>query len=131
MWAHPSRFSGDMFDQWKVRFKVFIKNTNFESWEIIISDLFIHIHYVNGEIIDKHVFLWTKENNGKFQLDFKVENFLVMSFSENQLLYVLNGNFAKKLSETLEMIYGVFLNIEQEKMNTQVQKIESESYHYR
>lgn len=47
-----------------------------------------------------------------------------MSLNENQIFYVLNYNSSKKICDTLELIYGVFQSIEQERMNTRGKEYE-------
>lgn len=56
----PPSFNGDIFDLWKARFKVFIKDVNYELWKIIINGLCIPNHYGNGEVVDKYDFIWIK-----------------------------------------------------------------------
>lgn len=63
---------------------------NYNQWFVYPST-----HYINGEVVDKPNFLWTKEDKRNFKLDFKATNFFIMSLGENQFLYVLNCNFVK------------------------------------
>lgn len=53
-----------------------------------------------------------------FEIDFETETFLVISLDDSQFFYVHNWKSAKEMWETLEMIYGISLNIKQERMKT-------------
>lgn len=109
----PSSFNGNKFVIWKFIFKMFIESYYNKLWEMIVNGLFIPTHYVNGEVVYKLGFLLTEENKTKFKINFKDKNFLVMTLSENQFLYVLKCKFAKEVWDTLEKIYRVSLSIEQ------------------
>lgn len=63
--------------------KIFIQSIILRLWETIINGPFILTHYVNSEVVDKPIFLWTKEDKRKIEFDFKVKNFLVISLNEN------------------------------------------------
>lgn len=111
-------FNGNMFELWKVRFKIYIQSFDLELWETIINSLFIPTHHINNEVVDKSDFLLTKEEKRKFKIDFKTKNFLVVFLEENQFFYVHTCNSAKEMCDTYEMIYGVSSSIKQERMNT-------------
>lgn len=69
-------------------------------------------------IVDKPDFVWIMEKNIKFEIDFQIKNFVVISFNDNQFLYDHNFKSTKEMWDTLEMIYGVSPCIKQDKMNT-------------
>lgn len=83
--TYPS-FNGDRFELWKLRFKIFIQNFDFESWKTIINGLFIPTHHINREVVDKPNFIWTIMEKRKSKNDFKTNNFLVISLDDSQLL---------------------------------------------
>lgn len=82
--THPL-FNGDRFGLWKTRFKIFIQNFDLELWETIINDSFIVNHCINGEVVDKPYFLWTKEEKRNFKIDFKTKKLSVMSLNKKPI----------------------------------------------
>lgn len=52
---------------------------------------------------------------------------MTSSLNTRDYLYVSNYNIAKEIWNTLEIIYGDFLEIKQEKMNMRIQKDETPS----
>lgn len=43
---------------------------------MIIQCLFIPTHHINGEVVNKLDFLWTKEEKRKFEIYFKTKKIL-------------------------------------------------------
>ena len=58
--------------------------------ETIINGQFIPTHTMNGEAVDKLDFFWTIKEKRKFEIDFKIKSFLVMTLDDNQLFYFHN-----------------------------------------
>lgn len=79
----PPPFNGDRFKLLKARFKTFIQCFKFESWETITNGPFIPTYHINGEVVDKPDFLWTIKEKIKFEIDLKINNFLVVSLDDN------------------------------------------------
>lgn len=99
-------------------FEIFIQSIDFEFWETLINMPFINIHQIDEEVLDKSYFLWTVEENRKFEIGFKTNKFLVTSLDDSKLFYVYNFKTAKEMWDTIEMIYRVSSSFEQEEMNT-------------
>lgn len=53
----PPLFNGDVFELWKDRFKILIQSFDLEFWETIVNGLFIPVHCINGEVVEKPNFL--------------------------------------------------------------------------
>lgn len=58
--------------------------------ETIINGQFIPTHIMNGEAVGKPGFFWTIKEKRKFEIDFKIKSFLVMTLDDNQLFYFHN-----------------------------------------
>lgn len=114
----PQLLNKNRFDIWQDRFRFFIQSINHELWETMINGLFIPNHQVNGKLVDKPNSFWTKEENRKSVIDFKTKRFITMSLDYSKFYYVHPFNTAKEICDTLEIVNGVSLSIEQEKMNT-------------
>lgn len=80
--------------------------------------MFIPIHGVNDKVVDKPDFLWTKEEKRKLEINVKIMSFIIMFLDYIKFHCVHHFQTAKKMWDTLKMIYGVSLSIKQEKMNT-------------
>lgn len=115
-------FNDARFEIWKAKFRIFIQSNSFELWETIINDVFIPTHQIDGEVVDKPDSLWTVKEKIKIKMDFKDNNFLVMTLDDIELLYIYNYKTAKEIWNTLEMIYGVSPSIDQEKINIQYEE---------
>lgn len=57
----PPLFNDTRFNIWQARFRNFLQIINHELWETIINSLFILTYQVNGKVVDKPDFLWTKD----------------------------------------------------------------------
>lgn len=95
---------------------MFSQSIHHELWETIINGLFIPIPQVNDEVVDKCNSLWTKKERRKFEIDFKMKNFIIMCLDGSNLYYGHCFKITKETWDTLEMIYGVLPSIKQEKM---------------
>ena len=51
--------------------------------------MFIPTHYINGEVVDKIDFLWTKEEKRKLKINFQTKNILGMYLNENKFSMLL------------------------------------------
>lgn len=55
----PPSFDGEIFDIWKERINIFVDVIDNDLWNFILDDPFVHIHFVNNEVVDKSNYLWT------------------------------------------------------------------------
>lgn len=90
-------FNGAIFEIWKARFRICIHSISFELWETIIDVTFVPSHQANGEVVDKHDFVWTVEEKRKLEIDFKAKNVLVMTLDDSKLLYIYNCKTVKEI----------------------------------
>lgn len=73
----PPPFNSSRFELWQDRFRIFIQSVNHELCETITNGTFFPTYQVNGEVLNKHDSLLTKEEKIKFQLDFKTKSFVI------------------------------------------------------
>lgn len=82
-----------------------MKANNFEIWDILIHDLFIHTFSFHDIIVNKPNFHWTEEDKRKMTLGFKVKNLLINALSSKKFCYIFNYYPGKEVRDTLEMIH--------------------------
>lgn len=104
----PPPFNGERFQLRKARFKIFIQSINLGLWEKIINIPFIPTNYINGEVVDKPDFLWTKDEKRKFKIDFNTKNILVMSLNENRFFMYLSVILPRKCGTLLKRYMEYF-----------------------
>lgn len=88
-------FDGGRFDLWKVKFETFIKDNDFEIWDILNNNMFITTLSINYEVINKPEFDWTEEDLKKVKLGLKVKHLLINALS-SKLFYNVFTNYYKK-----------------------------------
>lgn len=43
-----------------------------DLWNFVLDYRFVHIHFVNNEVVDKSNYLWTREEKKECNLSFKL-----------------------------------------------------------
>lgn len=124
----PPFFNSCEFELWQAMFVIFIQSINHELWKTIINVLFISTYQVNGEVVNKLGYLWTKEEKRIFEIDFKTKSFIVTSLYDSIFFNVHDCKTAKEIWDTLEMIYGASPSIEHEEINRRGEEVEDTTF---
>lgn len=94
------------------------QNLNQSLWKTKVNGPIYPTHQVNDAAVDKPYSLWTKEEKIKIEIDLKSKNFIIISLDDFKLHDVRHCKTAKKIWDTLDVIYEGSPSIEREKMNT-------------
>lgn len=78
------------FELWEARFKILIKENDFETWDILTIIPFILTFPINNKIVNKSGFHWTGEDKRKIKLGFKFKHLLINALCYKKFCYIFN-----------------------------------------
>lgn len=99
---------------------MFIKQNDFEMWDVLINGKFILTFSFNYRVVSKLDFHWTEEDKRKVKLGFKVKRVFISALNSKEFCYVFNCDSAKEVWDTFEIIHGVSPKTEQERTSTKI-----------
>lgn len=99
--THPS-FDGEMYIIWKESIKMIFHSVDSELWNYVLKGHYvlthwIPTHFVDNEVVNKSINLWTTEENIKMKQGFQTKYLMISVLRTTEYYYVFNCSTAKEV----------------------------------
>jgi len=120
----PPMFSGENYQFWKIRMKIFIQSVDHGVWDAIVNGPYVPRVVVDGQSVSKPWSEWDANDSKLAQYDCIAKNIITSALNMDEFFRVSQCNSAKEMWDTLEVTHEGTSDVKRARKHALIQEYE-------